>query len=55
MNSYTTGLSPSAVKYLMQMTVGKKYKIHVEADEIGLPVKSTGIPLPCGNTAIVRF
>jgi 23S rRNA (cytosine1962-C5)-methyltransferase len=55
MNSYTTGLSPSAVEYLMHMTVGKKYKIHVQADEIGLPVKSTGFTLPCGNTTIVRF
>jgi 23S rRNA (cytosine1962-C5)-methyltransferase len=55
MNSYTTGLSPSAVEYLLHMTVGKKYKIHVTADEIGLPVKSTGLALPCGNTAIVRF
>ncbi|MCL1865854.1 MAG: class I SAM-dependent methyltransferase [Oscillospiraceae bacterium] len=55
MNSYTTGLSPSAVEYLMQMTVGRKYKIKVEADEIGLPVKSTGLSLPCGNTAIAFF
>jgi 23S rRNA (cytosine1962-C5)-methyltransferase len=56
MNSYTTGLSPSAVKYLMEMTIGLKYKkIHTEASEIGLPVKSTGLVLPCGNTTIVRF
>ncbi|MCL1789381.1 MAG: class I SAM-dependent methyltransferase [Oscillospiraceae bacterium] len=55
MNSYTTGLSPSAVKYLMNMTVGLKYKISTEATEIGLPVKSTGLVFPCGNTAIVRF
>jgi 23S rRNA (cytosine1962-C5)-methyltransferase len=55
MNGYTTGLSPSAVKYLMEMTVGRKYKISTEADEIGLPVKSTRLALPCGNTAIVVF
>ncbi|MCL1904124.1 MAG: class I SAM-dependent methyltransferase [Oscillospiraceae bacterium] len=55
MNSYTTGLSPSAVKYLMSMTIGLKYKISVTASEIGIPVKSTGLPLPCGNTTIVRF
>jgi len=55
MNSYTTGLSPSAVKYLLHMTVGKKYKIAVNADEIGLPVKAAGLALPCGNTAIVEF
>ncbi|MCL2036749.1 MAG: class I SAM-dependent methyltransferase [Oscillospiraceae bacterium] len=55
MNSYTTGLSPSAVEYLMRMTIGKRHKIHVQADEIGLPVKSTGLALPCGNTAIIVF
>jgi len=58
MNSYTTGLSPSAVKYLMHMTLGSggaNRKITVEASEIGLPVTATGFALPCGNTTIVRF
>jgi 23S rRNA (cytosine1962-C5)-methyltransferase len=55
MNSYTTGLSPSAVRYLMQMTVGRSHRIRTEASEIGLPVTSTGLALPCGNTAIVLF
>jgi 23S rRNA (cytosine1962-C5)-methyltransferase len=55
MNSYTTGLSPSAVRYLMQMTVGRKRKISVEAGEIGLLVTSDRMALPCGNTAIARF
>ena len=55
LNSYTTGLSPSVVGYLLHMTVGQKFKIQVISEEIGLPVKSTGLPLPCGNTAIVKF
>jgi 23S rRNA (cytosine1962-C5)-methyltransferase len=55
MNSYTTGLSPSAVEYLMHMTVGQSRDIRTEASEIGLPVTSTGLALPCGNTTIVRF
>ncbi|MCL1881395.1 MAG: class I SAM-dependent methyltransferase [Oscillospiraceae bacterium] len=55
MNSYTTGLSPSAVSYLMKMTLGDKRKVQIESSEIGLPVKSTGLILPCGNTAIARF
>ena len=37
------------------MTVGKKYKIKVEAEEIALPVDRTGLAIPCGNTAIVHF
>lgn len=55
LNSYTTGLSPSVMAYLLQMTVGQRFKIDVMAEEIGLPVKNTGMALPCGSTAIVRF
>ncbi|MDE6724172.1 MAG: class I SAM-dependent methyltransferase [Ruminiclostridium sp.] len=55
LNSYTTGLSPSIMAYLLKMTVGLKYKIEVNAEEIGLPVKNTGLAIPCGNTAIVNF
>ena len=55
LNSYTTGLSPSVMAYLLYMTVGQKYKIKVEAEEIALPVKNTGLAIPCGNTAIVSF
>lgn len=55
LNSYTTGLSPSVMSYLLKMTVGNSYKTEVNAEEIGLPVKNTGLAIPCGNTAIVRF
>lgn len=55
LNSYTTGLSPSVMAYLLKMTVGQKYTIKVSAEEIGLPVKNTGLAIPCGNTAIVTF
>ena len=55
LNSYTTGLSASVMSYLLQMTVGRRFKIEVNSEEIGLPVKQTGMPLPCGSTAIVRF
>ncbi len=51
LNSYTTGLSPSVMKYLLSQTIGKKFKGKVYADEIGIPVKKTGEILPCGNTA----
>ncbi|MCM1165593.1 MAG: SAM-dependent methyltransferase, partial [Ruminococcus sp.] len=55
LNSYTTGLSASVMSYLLQMTVGRKFPITVRSEEIGLPVKQTGLPLPCGSTAIVVF
>ena len=55
LNSYTTGLSPSVTAYLLKMTIGRKYKCEIEAGEIGLPVTTTGLAIPCGNTAVVRF
>ena len=55
LNSYTTGLSASVMSYLLHTTVGKRFDIEVISEEIGLPVQQTGMPLPCGSTAIVRF
>lgn len=55
LNSYTTGLSASVMEYLLRMTVGARFDIMVDSQEIGLPVKQTGLALPCGSTAIVRF
>ncbi len=47
-NSYTTGLAPSVLKYLLDLTVTARYGGHSTADELGLPVKNTGLCLPCG-------
>lgn len=47
-NSYTTGLSPSVLTYMISETVGKKYKGETMSQEIGLPVTDTGLMLPCG-------
>lgn len=55
LNSYTTGLSASVMSYLLQMTVGKRFDIDIMSEEIGIPVKQTGMPLPCGSTAVVTF
>ena len=52
LNSYTTGLSPSVMAYLLGETICTKFGGKVTADEIGLPVKMSGYPLPCGSTAI---
>ncbi len=47
-NSYTTGLSPSVLNNLLYMTMKKKYGGEIHCGEIGLPVKASGLPLPCG-------
>ena len=52
LNSYTTGLSPSVMECLLSVTLKKRFKGTVSADEIGLPVTEQKIVLPCGSTAI---
>ena len=49
-NSYTTGLAPSAVAYAADVVFGEKYGGKTEAGELGLPVKESGLILPCGAT-----
>ncbi|MDE6592291.1 MAG: class I SAM-dependent methyltransferase [Oscillospiraceae bacterium] len=53
LNSYTTGLSPSVMGYIIGETVGRKFSGEISADEIGLPVESGGMVLPCGSTAML--
>ncbi len=55
LNSYTTGLSASTMKYITDIRLLKKYKGKSEAEEIGLPVKDTGLVLPCGSSVRVTF
>ncbi len=50
-NSYTTGISPSVMEYMLDVIMRDKYKGKVSAQEIGLTVQSTGMALPCGSTA----
>ena len=62
-NSYTTGLAPSVLSNILRITTGlapavltymisteivKTHKGHVESQEIGLPVTTSGLVLPCG-------
>ena len=47
-NSYTTGLQPAVLYYMINTTVVKKAGGHVEASEIGLPVTANGPAPPCG-------
>jgi 23S rRNA (cytosine1962-C5)-methyltransferase len=47
-NSYTTGLSPTVIKNMLTLTMGRKFGGSITADEVGLPVSSSGLVLPCG-------
>ena len=49
-NSYTTGLAPSVVGYISDSLFSAKYGGHTESGELGLPVKQSGLVLPCGST-----
>ena len=52
LNSYTAGLSPSVMKYLVSSVIADKRGGSVECDEIGIPVTDSKLVLPCGNTAV---
>jgi 23S rRNA (cytosine1962-C5)-methyltransferase len=47
-NSYTTGLQPAVLSYMINASITKRFGGHVEAEEIGLPVTESGLILPCG-------
>lgn len=46
-NSYTTGLAPAVLTYILSTEL-KKFGGRVDSQEIGLPVSQTGLVLPCG-------
>ena len=46
-NSYTTGLQPALLSYLLGTEL-RKFSGHIESSEIGLPVRESGLVLPCG-------
>lgn len=49
LNSYTAGLSPSVMGYIMSSVFEGRGR--VSCGEIGLRVEDSGLALPCGNTA----
>lgn len=49
-NSYTTGLQPAVLSYMLNTVIQKKRGGEVQSSEIGLPVSSNGLVLPCGAT-----
>lgn len=46
-NSYTTGLAPAVLTYMLATEL-KEFNGTVDSQEIGLPVSSNGLVLPCG-------
>ena len=52
LNSYTTGLSPAVMEYLLSVLLCRQFGGRVSSNEIGLKVTDTGLILPCGSTAI---
>lgn len=50
LNSYTGGLSPTILNYMLKKSIKKGFNAEVYTDEIGLRVTNRDIILPCGNT-----
>lgn len=47
-SSYTTGLQPAVLTYMINTAIVKNHGGTVASSEIGLPVTSNGLVLPCG-------
>lgn len=47
-NSYTTGLAPAVLSYLIHTEIVSRHGGRADAQEIGLPVTETSLILPCG-------
>ena len=47
-NSYTTGLSMTVLKDILEITLVKKIGGRVTVDELGIPMKDSNLVLPCG-------
>ena len=52
LNSYTGGLSPTILNYMVSRYISKNKGGRVYTDEIGLYITDKGISLPAGNTTI---
>lgn len=47
-NSYTTGLAPAVLTYMISSALCPAHGGYAESSEIGLPVSESGLILPCG-------
>ena len=50
-NSYTTGLAPAVMKYILSSALKDRF-INIRSGEIGIRVVESGLALPAGSTAI---
>ena len=55
LNSYTTGLSASTMKYITDVRLLNTRRGESLADELGLPIENSGLALPCGSSVRVVF
>ena len=55
LNSYTTGLSASTMKYIVETRLISKFGGKSAADELGLFVEESKQALPCGSSVRVEF
>lgn len=51
-SSYTTGLSPAVMEYILSSLIKPKFGGIASSDELGLPVTASGGILPCGSAAV---
>lgn len=51
-NSYTSGLQPAVLSYMLGSAIAKDLGGHVQADELGLPVTSSGQTAVCGGLVL---
>ena len=54
LNSYTTGLAPTAAGNVVAAALGG-LGARVDSDEVGIKISSSGLVLPCGATSIATF
>ena len=47
-NSYTTGMSPTVLENVLNLTINKKYNGLVTSGEVGLKMENSNLILPCG-------
>jgi 23S rRNA (cytosine1962-C5)-methyltransferase len=52
LNSYTTGLSPEVMEVILSLLIKSRFEGNVSSSAIGVNCEKTGLPLPCGSTAI---
>ena len=50
-NSYTTGLSGSVMENIMNLTIANKFGGTISVDEVGLPITTGNLVLPCGYSS----